>query len=135
MEAAEIISWISPLAIIVGAVLGYGKLQSATKELKARRKEDKEQFEKDLNAQKEYFEKEIQGVQLSKHSKLKEMKADFKERVQICHDRIDKQREFIEKQGEKVETKLDELKRHVDDSNTKVIQTVTNAIASAFNKK
>lgn len=123
MEVSEIISWVSPVAILVGAVLGYGKLQSATKELKARRKEDKA-----------YFEKELQAVKLAKHSRIKELSVDYKERIQICHDRIDKQRDFIEKQGEKVETKLDEIKKHVDDSNARVVETVTNAIATALKK-
>jgi len=134
MELSEIISLSSFLAVVVAAILGHGKLQAKTKELQVRRKEDKEQNEKDLLTQKEYFDKEIQASNIAKHSRIKEMGADFKERIQICHDRIDKQREFVEKQGEKVETKLDELKKHVDDSNARVVETVTNAIATALKK-
>lgn len=117
----ELMPYIPPIAILVAGVLGYGKMRSDIKELKTRRNEDKNDFKE-----------EVIAINLSKHSRLKEIKSDFKERIQICHDRIDKQREFSEKQGEKLDNKLDEIKAHVDTSNQRVIETVANTIATAF---
>lgn len=133
------VGWLVSQLIVLGVILWRGgayinKIKQKSKDNADELIRQKEATEKELTLQKENFEKEIQASNIAKHSRIKEMKADFRERIQICHDRIDKQRDFVEKQGEKVEHKIDELKRHVDASNIKVIETVTNAIATALKK-
>lgn len=64
------------------------------------------QMEKRQDATDQDLEKEIQAVNISKRSKFKEIKEDYKERIQVVHERIDRARDASEEKYNMLDQKI-----------------------------
>lgn len=73
------------------------------------------------------FEKEMAAVKIAKNSKIKEIKEDYKERIQVLHERIDRTRDENNK-------RFDDVRKESISRNNQLEKKIDNGF-SALNSR
>ena len=114
---SDLLPWFSLITAIGTFVGTFAVMKYRIGQVEKRREEDKQDFKEQLAA-----------VNMSKHSKFKEVKEDYNEKIQVAHTRVDKLRDEVRDSNQKIEQKIETLGEKIDRNHEKLLETVTNLI-------
>lgn len=115
----ELLPWMGVVLALAGFIATFSVMKFRIGLVESTRKEDKDDF----NVR-------IESIQIQKGQRLKEIKEDYSDKVEILHNRIDTVRKEVRESNEKVEKKVEKLSEKVDENNKGLSEQIREGNAS-----
>ena len=110
----DLLTSIGPVTL-VGLIAYIVRMEMNVKKNAEQRVEDKERFKE-----------ELQAINISKHSKIKELKEVITKNEETLHRRIDRVRDDNIKSYEKLEDKISDLDKKYDANTQRILEALNN---------